>query len=77
MQNHGLKAREFSVSDDALLAMVRVYTREAGVRNMDPTNSSSGAMACTEARSDGVTRSWNGTSRPPTRTESVIRACIR
>ncbi|WP_439507323.1 endopeptidase La [Yoonia sp.] len=35
MQNHGLKAREFSVSDDALLAMVRVYTREAGVRNME------------------------------------------
>ena len=35
MQNHGLKDREFSVSDDALLAMVRVYTREAGVRNME------------------------------------------
>ena len=35
MQNHGLKAREFSVSDDALLAMVRVYTREAGVRNLE------------------------------------------
>jgi ATP-dependent Lon protease len=35
MQNHGLRAREFSVADDALLAMVRVYTREAGVRNME------------------------------------------
>jgi ATP-dependent Lon protease len=35
MKNHGLKAKEFSVSDDALLAMVRVYTREAGVRNME------------------------------------------
>ncbi len=35
MQNHGLKAREFSVADDALLAMVRVYTREAGVRNLE------------------------------------------
>ena len=35
MKNHGLRAREFSVADDALLAMVRVYTREAGVRNME------------------------------------------
>ena len=35
MKNHGLKDKEFSVSDDALLAMVRVYTREAGVRNME------------------------------------------
>jgi ATP-dependent Lon protease len=35
MKNHGLKASEFSVSDDALTAMVQVYTREAGVRNME------------------------------------------
>ncbi len=35
MKNHGLKEKEFSVADDALLAMVRVYTREAGVRNME------------------------------------------
>ncbi|MFU8824482.1 endopeptidase La [Yoonia sp.] len=35
MKNHGLRAKEFSVADDALLSMVRVYTREAGVRNLE------------------------------------------
>ncbi|MDW4496729.1 endopeptidase La [Sulfitobacter sp. D35] len=35
IKNHGLKAKEFSVDDTALTAMVRVYTREAGVRNLE------------------------------------------
>ncbi len=35
MKNHGLKAREFTVSDAALTEMVRTYTREAGVRNLE------------------------------------------
>ena len=32
---HGLKKDEWSVTDDALLELVRTYTREAGVRNME------------------------------------------
>ena len=35
LKNHGLKDKEFSMSDDALTAMVRVYTRESGVRNLE------------------------------------------
>ena len=32
---HGLKADEWHISDDALRDLVRYYTREAGVRNME------------------------------------------
>ncbi len=35
MKNHGLRLKEFVVEDSALTAMVRVYTREAGVRNLE------------------------------------------
>ena len=34
-KEHGLKKGEFSLTDEALLEVVRTYTREAGVRNLE------------------------------------------
>ncbi len=35
IKNHGLKKGEFELTDEALTDMVRYYTREAGVRNLE------------------------------------------
>jgi ATP-dependent Lon protease len=35
IKNHGLKKGEFKVTDEALVDVVRYYTREAGVRNLE------------------------------------------
>ncbi|MDI3334930.1 endopeptidase La [Defluviimonas aestuarii] len=35
IKNHGLRKKEFTLGDDALQEMIRTYTREAGVRNLE------------------------------------------
>jgi ATP-dependent Lon protease len=58
IKGHGLKAGEFILQDDALLDIVRYYTREAGVRNLEREIAKLCRKAVTEIvmkRSESVT----------------------
>ena len=35
LKNHGLKEKEFSITDEALTKAIQLYTKEAGVRNLE------------------------------------------
>ncbi|AQX53582.1 endopeptidase La [Priestia flexa] len=35
LENHGLKKADLQIREDALVAIIRLYTREAGVRNLE------------------------------------------
>jgi len=48
VKNHALEPKEFSISDDALRSIVRVYTREAGVRNLEREIATLARKAVTE-----------------------------
>jgi len=53
-QAHGLEDHEFSINDDALKLIIRRYTREAGVRNLEREIASLARKAVKEILSNGV-----------------------
>jgi ATP-dependent Lon protease len=54
LKAHGLKDREFTLTDEALQSIVRRYTREAGVRNLERELAKLCRKAITEIVRDGV-----------------------
>jgi ATP-dependent Lon protease len=48
MEHHGLQAKEFEVTEEALYEVIRRYTREAGVRNLEREVSSLARKAVKE-----------------------------
>ena len=54
LKAHGLAAREWSVSDGALRGLIRYYTREAGVRNLEREIAGLQRKAVREIVADGV-----------------------
>ena len=56
MEAHGLKVSEWSISDGALLDMIRYYTREAGVRNLEREIANLSRKAIKEIMGNGTER---------------------
>jgi ATP-dependent Lon protease len=55
VKNHGLRKAEFSIDDAALTAVIRTYTREAGVRNLERELAKLARKAVTEIIKGKVT----------------------
>jgi len=56
IREHALKDGEFSVSDDAIQMIIRTYTREAGVRNLERELMKLARKAVTEIVKTGIER---------------------
>ncbi len=54
IKNHGLKKDEFAVTDGALTDIIRYYTREAGVRNLERELAKLARKAVTKIIREGV-----------------------
>ena len=63
MKEHGLKKTEFSISEDALRDIVRYYTREAGVRNLERDLANLARKSIKEILSKSGTKSIHITRR--------------
>ncbi len=54
LKEHGIKEGEFSIRDDAFLELIRTYTREAGVRNLEREVTNLCRKAVREIMSDKI-----------------------
>ena len=54
MKDHGLGEAEFEIADDGLLTLIRRYTREAGVRNLEREISKLARKAVRQLETDDV-----------------------
>jgi len=54
LKGHGLRKGEYEITDEAMLEMIRRYTREAGVRNLERELAKTCRKALTEIVKDGV-----------------------
>src|SRR3546814_18227254 len=60
MKDHGVKVEEWSISESALRDMIRLYTRAAGVRNLEReiANLEIGRASCRERVVSTVRSRW-------------------
>ncbi len=64
VKNHALEDKELSISDDALVNVIRLYTREAGVRNLERELATLARKAVTAiVKSKGKKKSINVTAK--------------
>ena len=73
---HGLDSKEWSIDDDALLLMIRRYTREAGVRNLERELSTLARKAVKElmiSKKKSVKVTEKNSRRVPRRAEVPLR----
>ncbi|MFM2045280.1 MAG: ATP-dependent protease La [Pseudomonadota bacterium] len=56
VKSHGLKPVEFAITDSALRDLIRYYTREAGVRNLEREIANLARKAIKEILMEGVTK---------------------
>ena len=60
LNEHGLNKRQLTIKDEALLAIIRSYTREAGVRNLERNIASICRAVATEIAKDKKSRATIG-----------------